>query len=81
MDGRYIKENHDDDNVKGSKNQTLYHFKDNKAVEMKNYFSPDEFGLKVDKDNQVYLSGIPKENDLNQLNKYLAETGIDINFR
>lgn len=81
MDGRYVKEDHHNENIKGSGNQALYQFVDNDVIKLKNGFSSDEFGLSVDKDNQVYLSGIPKQNDLNQLNKFLTQTGIDITFK
>jgi anaerobic ribonucleoside-triphosphate reductase activating protein len=81
MDGRYVKEEHHNENTRGSGNQTLYQFINNEVIKIKNGFLSNEFGLNVDKDNQVYLSGIPKQDDLNQLNKFLTQTGIDITFK
>jgi anaerobic ribonucleoside-triphosphate reductase activating protein len=81
MDGRYLKEEHHNENSKGSANQTLYQFINNEAIKIKNGFSSNEFGLSINKDNRVYLSGIPKQNDLNRLKKYLTQTGIDITFK
>ncbi len=81
MDGRYVKEEHHNENTRGSGNQTLYQFTNNEVIKVINGFSSNEFGLSVDRDNQVYLSGIPKQDDLNQLNEFLTQTGIDITFK
>jgi len=80
MDGRYVKEKHDNKNVKGSYNQTLYLFQNGDAIKQKMSFASDKFGLKVDNDMQVYMSGIPKNNELNELTNYLNKTGINISF-
>lgn len=81
MDGRYIREKHEDENVRGSVNQTLYQFTNNGIIRVKNHISTDKFSLNINKDNQIYLSGIPKQNDLNQLKEYLAKTGIKVTFK
>lgn len=81
MDGRYIQEKHDNQNVRGSSNQTLYKFECGKAIRQKSYFSSDKFGLMVNEKSNVYMSGIPKENELNDLANHLKKTGIDLIFK
>ena len=81
MDGRYEKNKHDNQNIRGSTNQNLYKFENGKAILQKNYFNSDKFSINVDEDNQVYLSGIPKYNELNQLSGYLNKTGINLKFK
>ncbi|MCD4794510.1 MAG: radical SAM protein [Bacteroidales bacterium] len=80
-DGRYEQDKHDDQNVRGSTNQQLYKFENNKAVLQKTYFKSNSVSLKVDKDKQVYLSGIPKKDELKQLSDYLNKTGINLTFK
>ena len=81
MAGRYEQDKHDNQNVKGSTNQKLYKFENNKAVLQNTYFKSNPISLKVDKDKQVYLSGIPKKNELNKLSEHLKESGINLFFK
>jgi anaerobic ribonucleoside-triphosphate reductase activating protein len=81
MDGRYINTRHDNENARGSNNQSLYKIINNEPVKQEKYFASSKFGLNVDKDSQVYLSGIPKQNELQQLGSFLNETGINITFK
>ncbi len=81
MDGRFINTRHDNENARGSNNQSLYKIINNEPVKQEKYFASSKFGLNVDKDSQVYLSGIPKQNELQQLGSFLNETGINITFK
>ena len=81
MDGRYEEDKHDNQNVRGSSNQNLYKFENNQAILQKNLFKSEIFSVNVDNDKQVYLSGIPKTNELNQLSDYLNKTGINLIFK
>ena len=81
MDGRYEKDKHDNQNVRGSSNQNLYKFENNQAILQKDFFKSEIFSVNVDNDKQVYLSGIPKTNELNQLSVYLNKTGINLTFK
>ncbi len=80
MDGRYEQSKHDDLNVRGSENQNLYKFENGVAVKQKEYFKSDKVGLKIDDDNQVYLSGIPKKGELYELSKNLKQVGFDLRW-
>lgn len=81
LDGRYEKDKHDNQNVRGSRNQKLYKFEKNEAVLQNSFFKSDKFSIKVDVDKQVYLSGIPKNNELIQLSGFLNKTGIKLTFK
>lgn len=80
MDGRYVKEKHDNQNVRGSSNQKLYKFENGEAILQTSYFQSDKFSVSVDDDKQVYLCGIPKNNELTKIADYLNKLGIDIQF-
>lgn len=81
MDGRYEKQNHDNKNVRGSKNQNLYKFDDDKAILQTKFFKSDKLSYKIDDDQQIYLSGIPKQNELNKLSEHIKESGINLIFK
>ena len=81
MDGRYEKDKHDNQNVRGSTNQNLYKFVDNNAVLQSSFFKSEKFSLNIDNDKQMYLSGIPKKDESNQLSAYLNKTGINLTFK
>ena len=80
LDGRYEKDKHDDRNVRGSTNQSLYRFINNKALLQDNYFESNKVSIKIDENMQVYLSGIPKKNELNKLSEHIKESGINLKF-
>jgi len=80
IDGRYDVSLHKDNNVKGSSNQTLYRFVNGIAV-MQEEINPNKWSVRVSKDNQIYMAGIPKKLDLNRLCSKLAESGIRKEFK
>ena len=78
MDGRYVAGIHEDRNLRGSANQKLYLLKNAKAIPQKQYFQSDKFGLHISGNQTIFLSGIPRKNDMNNLKKYLKHSGIII---
>jgi anaerobic ribonucleoside-triphosphate reductase activating protein len=80
VDGRYVSELHQEKNVKGSANQTLYRLDDGVAIAQEELPSR-KWSVQVSRDNQIYMSGIPRKNDLNQLCSDLARVGIRKEFR
>jgi anaerobic ribonucleoside-triphosphate reductase activating protein len=80
VDGRYVSDLHQDKNVKGSANQTLYKFDAGVAIAQEEIPSR-KWSVQVSRDNQIYMSGIPRKNDLNQLCSDLARVGIRKEFR
>lgn len=81
VDGRYVRDLHEDKNTKGSSNQSLYHFVDGVAVEQKSEFRSHRFSAAVDQNLRVHLAGIPKQDDLKYLVKNLAEAGVTKEFK
>jgi anaerobic ribonucleoside-triphosphate reductase activating protein len=81
MDGRYMQDNHDNKNVRGSMNQRLYQFVDGQPVTLNSLFFSKAWSLAVSKDNQVFMAGIPKEGDLEKVTRQLGQIGIDMRFK
>lgn len=80
IDGRYVGEFHENSNVKGSSNQTLYRFIDGAAVRQE-IIPSNKWSVSISRDNRIYMAGIPKEKDLDQLCAKLAEVGISKEFK
>lgn len=80
VDGRYVAELHEDSNLKGSSNQTIYKFI-NGAPHIVEEPSPIQWSLKVSEDNRIYMAGIPKQRDLEKICSELALVGIKKEFK
>jgi anaerobic ribonucleoside-triphosphate reductase activating protein len=80
VDGRYVAELHEDSNLKGSSNQTIYKFI-NGTPHIVEEPSPIQWSLKVSEDNRIYMAGIPKQRDLEKICSELALVGIKKEFR
>lgn len=81
IDGRYIEEQHDDTNLKGSINQTIYKFVNGEPIiENGNKFSK-KWSIKIDCNNQIYMAGIPKKYELERISHELEILGIHKKFR
>jgi anaerobic ribonucleoside-triphosphate reductase activating protein len=80
IDGRYVAELHEDSNLKGSSNQTIYRFVDGSPV-VEEGASSVKWSLKVDEDDRIYMAGIPKRRDLETVCLELARVGIRKEFR
>lgn len=81
VDGRYIAELHDNKNLKGSSNQTIYRFVDGVSVKQTGETSNNKWSVFLSESNQIYMAGIPKQKELEQLCSKLSETGIEKRFR
>jgi len=81
IDGRYIEEQHDDSNLKGSLNQTIYKIFKGVAEIESEIKSPKKWSVKVDLNNQIYMAGIPKNNELEEICHNLNKVGIHKKFR
>ena len=79
VDGRYVRQLHEDRNTRGSTNQTHYRFEGDEAVS----FEPDAptaVSVGVATTGDVYLAGIPRSGDLAHVSTRLAEAGRPIAF-
>ncbi|MEL6674557.1 MAG: 4Fe-4S single cluster domain-containing protein [Bacteroidota bacterium] len=78
MDGRYEGENHDDQNVRGSLNQQLYEIKAGVARPIPPFPTSSKWSLKVEDDQTVFMSGIPRKGELQKIRQALAAQGINL---
>jgi len=81
IDGRYIEFQHENKNIKGSSNQTLYKFINGIPVRQNEKIITNKWSIKISKENQIYMAGIPKKDELKHLCDGLASVGIIKNFK
>ena len=82
VDGRYVQEFHDDSGLRGSTNQRLFRIRDGHATleeVQQNVQAP--WSLYLDRDADLYLSGIPKKGHLRRLEKTFAQLGYLKKFK
>lgn len=80
-DGRYKKDEHDDTYLRGSVNQELYKFENERALVQEPIISSNQISLNIDHDKQVYLTGMPKKNELVKLSEHMKSSGIELKFK
>lgn len=80
MTGRYEEDNHSNDNKRGSNNQKLYHFINDKPVETSIEKNDESWGLYVGLDGQIQMTGIPKKGEVEQIEKDLEKVNIKKKF-
>lgn len=81
VDGRYIESQHENSNLKGSSNQTIYRFIDEIPVKEKGAKLSNRWSVQVGDYNQIYMAGIPRKNELNILCSELSKVGINKRFK
>lgn len=81
VDGRYIAEQHENTNVKGSENQSFYLIIDEKPIKQTQPGVSRKWSVNISNDNSIYLTGVPRKNELEKLSHGLAEVGIKKTFR
>jgi len=80
MDGRYIAEKHDNNNTRGSLNQNLYKFINERPILQKECFKSGQWSINISHDNKIYMSGIPKKFDFLRIKSQLKSVGISVEF-
>lgn len=81
IDGRYVSDQHDNTNTKGSTNQMIYHIEEEQITEMNDLPHNSKWSLAVNNDQRIYMAGIPKQNELAQLCDDLKKVGIHKKFK
>jgi anaerobic ribonucleoside-triphosphate reductase activating protein len=81
VDGRYIEEQHENSNLKGSTNQTIYKVINGVPIVENKTEALNKWSIKVRHDNQIYMAGIPKQGELRDLCSELFKKGIIKQFR
>tara|TARA_R110002126_G_scaffold277560_1_gene423478 strand:+ start:37228 stop:37845 length:618 start_codon:yes stop_codon:yes gene_type:complete len=80
MTGRYEENKHSNDNKRGSNNQKLYRFINDKPVETDIEENDKSWGLYVGLDGQIQMTGIPKKGEIEQIEKDLEKVNIKKKF-
>ncbi len=81
IDGPYYETSHSDSGDRGSSNQRLYEFKSGCPLEVKKPLSTGHWSVSVSDNSEVYMSGIPKKNEMKKIKKILEHKGIGISFK
>jgi len=81
VDGRYIEKQHENSNLKGSANQSIYNVLETVPVKKNKSKTSTKWSVNVSNENEIYMAGIPKKNELKTLCNELAEVGIQKTFR
>lgn len=81
VDGRYIEEHHENNNIKGSANQNVYVILDGVPILQTELKNSKKWSVNISDDNRIYMSGIPKKNELKTLSNKLSEVGIQKIFK
>ncbi len=80
-DGRYIEEQHENTNIKGSINQTVYRIIEGVPIKEVNPSVSKKWSVNINNDNRIYMTGIPKMNELKNLCSELSNKGIIKKFK
>jgi anaerobic ribonucleoside-triphosphate reductase activating protein len=81
VDGRYITEQHENTNIKGSTNQSVYRIIDEVPMMQNKIKGSNKWSVNVSEDNQIYMAGIPGKNELRDLCRELSVVGIRKQFK
>ncbi len=93
IDGRYQRDLHADDQLRGSSNQQLYRFskssangaadyaRDSKIEQLDFWKATGHWALKIDENKQAFMSGIPRRDDMEYLARRLADSGIKFEIK
>lgn len=81
IDGRYIEEENDDSNLKGSTNQTIYKFVNGEPIIQSGSKFNNKWSVKIDSNDQIYMAGIPKKKELERISNELEILGIHKKFK
>jgi anaerobic ribonucleoside-triphosphate reductase activating protein len=81
VDGRYIQEKHENRNLKGSANQSIYKFIDEVPLKQIMTDVSNKWSVNINEEGRIYMSGIPRKNELKKVVDHLAKVGIKKRFK
>lgn len=81
VDGRYVQSQHEDENIKGSKNQNYYQIINGKAIKFDSDFKSKKWSVNVSLEGNIYMAGIPMKSDIKNLISDLQNKGIHKLFK
>lgn len=80
LDGRYVYELNRNESLRGSANQKLFRFDDCEITEMEVHPEKPLWSVHVSDTNEIFLTGIPGQDDLRSIQNELAHAGIKTEF-
>jgi len=80
VDGPYREDLADDSNWRGSSNQRFFRFKNGQPRQSEPDYESQQWSLAQAEDGSVYMSGIPRQGELQSISRELRELGIDVRF-
>lgn len=80
LEGRYVHELNRNESLRGSANQRLYRFTNREKTEMEVYPEKPLWSVHVSDDNEIFLTGIPAQDDMRSIQNELAHAGIKTEF-
>jgi len=81
IDGRYVIKYHEDDNTKGSTNQSVYRFINRIPYYDETFAFDNKWSLKVTPESKIYMAGIPRSGEIEKICSDLKEQGVHKIFR
>ena len=81
VDGRYVQSQHEDENIKGSKNQNYYQIINGEVIKCDSDFKSKKWSVNVSLEGDIYMAGIPKKSDIKNLISDLQRKGIHKIFK
>jgi anaerobic ribonucleoside-triphosphate reductase activating protein len=81
LDGRYKLDKHENRNVRGSSNQKLYRFLNGKPILQDKFSTYARWSLAINKEKEVFMTGIPRENELEIIVTQFKKMGIKLRFK
>lgn len=80
VDGRYIESIHENRNIRGSSNQTVYQIRDKVPEIITSNSAATKWSINVDENNMIYMAGIPKKDELEGISKEMLKNGFKLRF-
>ena len=80
LDGRYVQPLNRNESLRGSANQRLYRFIDGKQNEIQPIQEDQRWSVYISQENEIFLTGIPRKDEMRSLQYELTRAGIKTEF-
>lgn len=80
IDGRYIETQNIGENIKGSKNQTIYNFNNGYIRKLNKLENSNKITISSS-NNNIFFTGIPSKGELNYIERFFKNNGIELIFK
>jgi len=76
IDGRYVQDLAETDNIRGSSNQNFFTFDGGNPIKVHGPMNSGKWSLAMSENDEVFMAGVPKKEDIKSLKRHLDESGI-----